>query len=293
MRSVTILRTLALLALLAAPAVRAALPVVPLDAPPDLVRIAVTGDIGEGSDRVARGIASLHASARLDAIVIAGDNIYPCGVRSPADPQWSRVTPLAALQLPLFAALGNHDHCGNADAQVVATGVVPYWTMPAREYAITHPLASFVVIDSTPVSRGNAAGALASIATFARDGRWHIVVSHHPPYSSGYHGYFPRDEHRRMVALMPALHTAGVDLVLAGHDHHEELLATKPAILVSGAGSEPVPPVLLHRVTQWPTEVSRERISFAVLEITARTLRTRFYDERGRAVSPWIVVAKR
>src|SRR5512132_2289466 len=68
----------------------------------DEVRVAVVGDVGEGTGRIATGIAALHAHTPLDAIIITGDNFYPCAVASRTDPRWSIVRPLAAIGPPLF-----------------------------------------------------------------------------------------------------------------------------------------------------------------------------------------------
>ena len=65
-----------------------------------------------------------------DAIYfITGDNVYPCGVKSANDPKWSVVRPLSALGVPLYPVLGNHDYCGNPDAQIGAP--LPNWNLPA------------------------------------------------------------------------------------------------------------------------------------------------------------------
>jgi len=46
------------------------------------VRIAVVGDIGAGTEAIARGITRLNRESPIEAIVTTGDNIYPCGVKS-------------------------------------------------------------------------------------------------------------------------------------------------------------------------------------------------------------------
>ena len=58
--------------------------------------------------------------------------------------------------------------------------------------------------------------------------------------------------------------------------------------LVSGAGSAPVPPIKLRLSTVYPSEIRRERIGFAVVEIRAKSIRVRFYDAKGRAKSEWL-----
>ena len=244
-----------------------------------VLRIAVVGDAGDGSAAVARGIAKV---GHIDAIVLTGDNVYPCGVQSPNDAKWSVLQPLSALGVPIYPVLGNHDHCGKPDAQISVAppptaAIPPNWRFPAREYAVDFPAAQFRFIDTTPYVRE-----LKPASTFVFNrGSWHVVVGHHPLLSSGYHGYFPRDEHRRMLALLPAMHD--VDLYICGHDHHLELIDDKPLMLISGAGSDPVPPLLRHRHTRF---VSEERYrGFALLELTATTMSIQFYDASGKARS--------
>jgi hypothetical protein len=85
-----------------------------------------------------------------------------------------------------------------------------------------------------------------------------------------------------MLALLGALRQAHADLYICGHDHHEEFLATKPPMLVSGAASEPVPPVALHVATRFPPEIGREPIGFSVLEITQQSIVITIYDAAAR-----------
>lgn len=255
-----------------------------------VLRFAVTGDTGEGADTVARGIAALHAKEPIDGIVLVGDTFYPCGVTSATDPRWSLVTPLTNIGVPVFPVLGNHDFCGKSDPDAQIGAKLAHWMFPARQYALRTPAADFAFIDTTPYVRRKGRAP----ETFVRDAfahskaRWHIVVGHHPVISSGYHGYFPRDEVSRMRELIPALRAAKADLYIGGHDHHLEFLKGRMRHLVSGAGSGPVPPIKLHVSTVYPTEIRRERIGFAVLEISAKTLRVRFYDANGKPKTEWL-----
>ena len=235
-------------------------------------RIVVVGDTGNGTAEVAKGIAKIGS---VDAIVLPGDNIYPCGVKLWTDPKWAVLEPLSKLGVPMYPVLGNHDYCGNPEAQINAP--LPNWKFPAREYQIDVPFAHIQFIDTTPIARG-----LKPATTFVlRPNVWNLVVGHHPLQSSGYHGRFPRDEHERMLKLIPAMR--GVDLYIAGHDHHLELLEGKPLELISGAGSAPIPALLRRRATRW---VSEERYrGFALVELRDKTMTIRFYDADGKARS--------
>lgn len=253
------------------------------------LRFVVTGDTGKGTEAVSEGIRRIHAETPLDAIVLTGDTFYPCGVTSEDDPRWSLVRGVTAVGVPVFPVLGNHDFCGksNPDTQIRATGVVLNWRFPARQYVIRAGVADFAFIDTTSYLRRKSEPALAE-AFRSSTAPWRVVVGHHPVISSGYHGYFPRDEVRRMRELVPALRETRADLYICGHDHHLELIRGRMLHLVSGAGSSPVPAVKLRTSTIFPPEIRRERIGFAVVEIEARTIRVRFYDANGRPRSEWI-----
>jgi hypothetical protein len=256
------------------------------------LRFAVTGDTGEGSEAVAKGIARVHATSPLDAILLTGDNFYPCGVTSVRDPRWSINRPLTRIGVPLFPVLGNHDFCGKADpgAQIRATGTIPNWQFPARQYTVRSPFADFTFVDTDPFVKGGPNRITPAFReAFAGSKKpWRIVVGHHPVISSGYHGYFPRNEVARMRTLVPALRESRVDLFIAGHDHHVELIRGKMLHLISGAGSKPIPPIKLRTTTIFPDQIRLERIGFAVVEITAKTIRVRMYDADGKPRTEWI-----
>jgi tartrate-resistant acid phosphatase type 5 len=273
--------------LLAALTLNTPLPRVALAQHGGTLRIAVVGDTGEGSDRVARGLAKLNALMPLDAIVITGDAFYPCGPRSAADPQWNRVRALSQVGVPLLPVLGNHDFCGKSvpAAQIGAT-TVPHWQFPARQYLVESKLAELLMLDTTPY----AAGRNADAANAVRQGftspktSWRIAAGHHPIISSGYHGHFPRTEHQRMVTLEPLLKRAKVDLYICGHDHHLELIDGQPRFLISGAGSDPVPPFIPHAGTLFPSEATPQ-LGFAVVELDDHSMTIRFFDGEGKTIS--------
>ncbi|HEX8171780.1 MAG TPA: metallophosphoesterase [Thermoanaerobaculia bacterium] len=293
------MRFLAALLLLSNTLAAAELPAVPLPSHGAVLRIAVTGDTGEGAETVAAAIAALHRQSPVDAIVLAGDTFYPCGVTSVDDPRWRLVTPLTRIGVPVFPVLGNHDFCGKSDpdAQIRASAAIRNWHFPARQYAVRAKLADFAFLDTTPFAtarrHGNELEPALREAFREAKAPWRIAVGHHPLVSSGYHGYFPRDQVLRMRTLAPQMHDEQVDLYICGHDHHLELVRGQTMMLVSGAGSSPIPPIRLHRTTIYPAEISRERIGFAVVELSARTMRVRFYDGRGRSKSEWVTIREK
>ena len=273
--------------LLAALSATLPLPHVHLAPAADTLRIAVVGDTGEGSDRVAHGIAALHARTPLDAVVITGDAFYPCGPASATDPQWDRVRALSKVGVPLFPVLGNHDFCGKSvPATQIGATTVPHWQFPARQYLVESKIAELLMLDTTPYASAHSDAAADAVRqTFAaKKTTWRIAVGHHPMVSSGYHGHFPRAQHLRMVTLEPLMKRGKVDLYICGHDHHLELIDGQPRLLISGAGSDPVPPLVPHAKTLYPSEATTH-LGFAVVELDARSMSIRFFDADGDAIS--------
>ena len=260
-----------------------AVTVAPFEPRQETLRIAVVGDVGRGSATVASALANV---GRIDAILLLGDNIYPCGVKSYDDPRWGILEPISHLAIPMYAVLGNHEYCGKASAEVGAP--LPNWIMPAKQYAIHAGLADFAMLDTTPFAEGHHGDADEVVREVFATSKapWRIAVGHHVIFSSGFHGIWPRAEIKRMRTLFPTLEEAHVDLYVCGHDHHEELIRGKPAIVISGAGSDPVPMVRVVDATVWPRQTHwREPIGFAVLDITSERIAIRFYGANGKPLS--------
>ncbi len=264
------------------------LPEVSLAPRNDVLRVAVTGDTGSGADAVAAGIARVHVGKPLDAIILTGDNFYPCGVESVEDPRWNLVTPLTRIGVPVFPVLGNHDYCGKANPDAQIRAPIANWRFPARQFVLRTGVADFAFIDTDPFVKGRSPTLPLDTAFASSKAPWRVVVGHHPVISSGWHGYFPRDEVKRMREVIPTLRAVRADLYIAGHDHHVEWIRGRMLHLISGAGSSPVMPIKLRLSTVYPPEIRRERIGFAVLEIRERSIRVRFYDAKGRAKSGWL-----
>ena len=82
-----------------------------------------------------------------------------------------------------------------------------------------------------------------------------------------------------------------VDLYICGHDHHLELIDGNPRLLISGAGSDPVPPLVPHKHTLYPSEATRQ-LGFATVELNALSMTIRFFDGDGNAISKAFVFGR-
>lgn len=214
-------------------------------------RFAVIGDMGTGlpDQRTVASALAKRAAEGLDFMLTVGDNFYQDGVTSIDDPQWKTkfedIYSDAALQVPIFASLGNHDHRGSIEAQINYTQRNPNWRMPAAYYTFTRRLADgttvqFFAIDSTPIAL-SLEGSEKQLKWLDSElskstARWKIVYGHHPLYSSS-----PQrgNDQTMIAALEPLFLKHRPDIYLAGHDHHLEL--HKPIkgmdYVISGGGA--------------------------------------------------------
>jgi 3',5'-cyclic AMP phosphodiesterase CpdA len=190
---------------------------------PDAVTIVAAGDIADcrlvtpGSSGAAQTAALVAATDT--AVLTVGDNTYPVG--APAeftdcfDPTWGR------FGARLRPSPGNHDYQTPG-----AAGYYAYFgdrAGPVRRGYYSFDLAGWHIISlnsavdakaGSPQYRWLVDDLAASSAALCS-----MVVWHHPVYSSGPHGNDPR-----MRDALAALHAAGSDIVLAGHDHVYERL---------------------------------------------------------------------
>ena len=215
----------------------------------DHVVFAAVGDTGSGGRQamaVARQMADTYEKTPFGVVALLGDICYYGNLEDRYDDVFARpMGPLIRAGVNFELAIGNHD----ADLRHTEAGLAEIEAelrllgTPGRYYTTTHGPADFFYLDSSvPGVFGHGAPQqwewLAD-ALAASSSQWKIVALHHPPYSSGKHGSTRGARER----LEPILRRHGVDLVLAGHDHHYE--RTHPlagtTYVVSGGGCKTTP----------------------------------------------------
>lgn len=278
---------------------------------PEVLRLVALGDAGEGnaSQRLNAEAIAATCAAKADALgpgchlaVYLGDNVYPDGVASPEDPQWQAKfsAPMAAVDLPFYAVLGNHDYGERgfdeerALAQVGWTGD-PRWQLPARSYLLDAGPARLVALDTNPVLLEPLWGespqrrVVDAALEGAPEGAWRVVLGHHPWRSDGRHGNAGEYEGSGWIPVASGgsmrdfleTHLCGrADLYLAGHDHNLQWQTHCGVdLVVSGSGSKVVP--LVGRGNS-PRFASDELEGFAWLELRADGTGTlEFWDRTG------------
>lgn len=201
------------------------------DAP---VRFVTLGDLGTRTDEQFQLLEQLER-VRSDFALINGDVAYTDGTRSQIERNFFDVYKGMLDNIPFFVASGNHDYnTDNArpfrEAFVLFENGGPDGV--ERWYSYDWGNVHVVALDTQRMGAEQAAWLDADLA--ANQLPWVVVTAHKPAYSSGYHGN-DADVHRYFV---PLFEKYGVQLVIAGHDHHYERINEINGVtyLVTGAG---------------------------------------------------------
>ncbi|MET0308764.1 MAG: tartrate-resistant acid phosphatase type 5 family protein [Sphingomonas sp.] len=218
------------------------------------------GRFGRGSQQV---VADRMAETAMEIgarfVLTVGDNFYENGVTGIDDPHWrgsfEDVYHAPSLQIPWYAALGNHDYRSNPQAQIDYAARKGRWNMPGRWYAFREQApdgttVEFFVIDTTPMIAGyhdrktNAGGQDLegqlrwldrSLAASRAD--WKIVLGHHPVvrYAAAEKAGKPEVLDR----VDPILQRHRVPLYLHGHNHNlQHVRQGLTDYVCAGAGSQ-------------------------------------------------------
>jgi predicted phosphodiesterase len=223
-----------------------------------VVRLAVVGDTGKGNplqQRVAQGMAGWCAEHGCDAVLVAGDLIYPRGMESADDPRaetWV-AEPYRDIA-PVYLTLGNHDY-GHGRSLEKAGWLVDW---AGRAEGVHLPSHQF----EAGLPDGGRLFVLDTNLAFQFDEQpqqqwlqqalpqvegWRVVLGHHPFRSDGPHGNagayegwrgLPWLSGRALETMFDATLCPHADLYLAGHDHNLQLLDhCGVALVVSGSGA--------------------------------------------------------
>jgi acid phosphatase len=222
----------------------------PADGEP--LRFMALGDFGTGGPaqrQVARQMAATYRDWGADFVLLLGDNFYSRGVKSAEDPLWQShfesVYDPAGLPIAFHAVAGNHDHKGDAKAQIEYSRRSARWHMPDHHYVFRRQAqdrsVDFFGIDvmvlDAPFGAQPTGLAWLNSALAKSDADHKIVFGHFPIWASlGRYG-----DHADLVErLAPVLQANNVVLYIAGHEHHLEIQKPRKGLVqaISGAGSQ-------------------------------------------------------
>ena len=233
-----------------------------------IIGLLAFGDAGSGDAtqrQVAAQMETWASSHRVDAMLEAGDVVYPDG--APSRFNDSIDAPYATLRAsrPLWAALGNHDVMWNNGNNLMA-----HLSMPDRFYEklLTNGdiTMQILVLDSNAVSTAQTTWLESKLSSGTY--RWRIVMFHHPVWSCSKHG----NTQSVITSWLPVLTSRNVDLVITGHDHnYQRFEQADTTFVVTGGGGMPT-----YAVTECSgtpaLQASAQRHHFLGIEATSSAL---------------------
>lgn len=187
-----------------------------------------------GPVKVRNGFRRYNNGQPLDGIILLGDNAYPRGTDSEYQVAFFGLYRRELGSTPLWPCVGNHDldgaypHLFTVPSEGHAGGGVPSRNPLYYSFTIAH--VHVIVLDpwmswwETTTDPKHPAWTK-QVAWLKRDlaaGRhpWTIVVNHFPLFCDGDYNSDTNGPLKLLrEQLAPLLEEAGVDLVLAGHDH--------------------------------------------------------------------------
>ncbi|MCE3233932.1 MAG: metallophosphoesterase [Vampirovibrio sp.] len=262
-------------------------------------RFAVMGDAGTGDAaqyQVARQLSVWHRIAPFNTVMVLGDNVYPNGEPSLFQDRIARpYQDLFQRGVQFRPVRGNHDvKQGYGDWQSAYWGVPPFYNFklgpPGYDIEFWGLDTNMLLPGTNPQDFANpflaqqkAASQLAWLErTLASStASMKVVYAHHPLYSTGAKTKPKRNMEQMILSqqLAPLFTKYGVDLYMAGHEHHYEkpVLINGTYHLVSGAGGK------LDTPKRGGPEGNGllKRLHFMLFEITPQGLTYRTISERG------------
>ncbi|KAL5467623.1 hypothetical protein EMCRGX_G031882 [Ephydatia muelleri] len=265
-------------------------------------------DIAAAMGKTAQNVGSQFTIA-------LGDNFYDMGVTNVNDPRFKEtfenVFTASALQSRWYALCGNHDHYGNASAEVAYTQLSKRWYMPNFYYTETMTIpgttttVQFIFIDTVilcgathPTKRslpppGPQSHTMAddewawindTLATSTAD--WILMFGHYPVWSVAEHG----PTQQLVDQLRPLLMQYGVTGYFCGHDHSLQYINdTNVNYFVCGAGHltddseshvQDIPrDSLKYRYA--PLDPLDQHGGYASVTLTPLTMDVTYYDASG------------
>ncbi len=234
------------------------------------LRFAAFGDTRNGH-RVHRDLIEAMAREELDVVINTGDMVERGGIKAQWDRFFQIERPLL-VKTPIIPAIGNHDM--GARDYFGHYWLLDRWTNGRRYFYHDWGNVRFVAVDSGIECRDGCAqfGYIDRVLReAAKKDMFIVMMLHHPPYSSGWHG--SNEQVQRPIAGLAKKH--GVELVLTGHDHDYE--RTKPldgtTYIVSGSAGAPIRPVTPRAFTaQARTEPHYVLVDVADKRMTLRAV---------------------
>jgi hypothetical protein len=210
-------------------------------------RFLAFGDSGSGDgDQLA--LLDQMYTVPFDLAIHTGDLAYDSGTIGEIEDHVFGVYAGWFRSRPFYPSPGNHDYKTQDAAPFRGVFALPN---NERWYSFDWGNVHFVALDTEQPLGTQATWLDEDLAATALP--WKIVYLHEPPYSSGDHG----SSTDVRAAFAPIFEKHGVQLVLAGHDHHYERIAPQKGVhyIVTGGGGKGTRAVARSSFTTYAQEV--------------------------------------
>jgi 3',5'-cyclic AMP phosphodiesterase CpdA len=200
-----------------------------------LLRFVVYGDSRSNPSQHTQVVQGIMASDP-DIVLHAGDLVTDGRVYDQWNPEYFEpVSPLTNAGIPIYVALGNHEHDASWCYDWFFNGSSRSW------YSFDRSGAHFIILDTNKAfSSGSAQYTWLEQDLSSVNAEWIFAVFHHPAFTSGSNGDDSTSVNVRQH-LVPLFETYGVDIVFNGHAHfYERSLKDEVYYIVTGGGGGPL-----------------------------------------------------
>lgn len=273
-----------------------------------LKRFVVMGDAGSGTEnqmKIAKQMAEQYAKNPFASVLVLGDNVYEDGEPHLFEERiYKPYEKLFEEGVRFYPVLGNHDVRKDYGDQQLA-----YWGAPSfYNFKIGNDV-EFFALDTTVFLPGydkcydnnkNLALKKAEVQALWLDkvlseskSRFKVVYGHYPIYSSGKHSTHTDSLMKLRGMLEPIFTKYGVDLYLAGHEHHYERSKVIQGIvhIVSGAAGR-LREIFHTDTPPHPREKAIQKFQFMVFDITPEGLKYEAISKKGKILDSGILKEK-
>jgi tartrate-resistant acid phosphatase type 5 len=254
--------------------------------------ILIFGDSGTGSSsqtKVAKAMYETCKAAGCNFAVMLGDNVYGSGVSSVNDSQFQSKfeKPYSMFgRFDFWVVIGNHDADGDEISQVKYSSQSQRWRMPALHYMVPNT-PDWLHIYGLNTNKIDATQITDMKSKMCGQTGWKFLTGHHPIHSYGDHG----DTGGAMSSLVrPAMKECGIQVYLAGHDHHQEHITGNGfEQIIQGAAAKlrGVKTVAYKAGATRKQNFAKSTLGFAIAEVTPTKLQMKFYDADKKVIYTW------
>lgn len=271
-----------------------------------IILIGDTGKNNDGQLNVSRSIQDFCTTEKCDLGLLAGDNVYPAGVKSATDTILETMFDkyYNPLNIPFLVTLGNHDYgkltndWKRGRYQLEHAKKNPAFKLPAFYYIHETQDAVIAVLDTTRLMWRKETFAqrdmLAKAYELAKSkNKWYFVMGHHPYLSNGKHGNagnyerlpFPFFVSGSNVKKFIQRHICGkAHFYFAGHEHSLQVFdgnikGCNTQLIVSGTGASASKLMKRNRADFESTE-----LGYFHLGVSAETMRVRAIGQNSQVL---------